>query len=75
MSKYADVQCNYYNDIEQKYCVDAWYTDDGDEEGEVIAKIDLATQEVEYLDPDAEHDEFAQEVINEMLHEGYALTE
>lgn len=41
----------------------------------MIAKIDLANKTVEYLDEDAKTDEYAQEVINELLNEGYVLTE
>lgn len=57
------------------YFVDAWRTDDENEEGTVIAKLDLADGTVEYLDEDAKTDEYAQEVIKEMLEEGYVLTE
>ena len=75
MSKYAEVRSNYYDDIEGVQTVDAWKTDRDDEEGEVIAKIHLDTKEVEYLDPDAKHDDYAQEVIQEVLTEGYVMTE
>jgi hypothetical protein len=75
MSKYAEVRSNYYDDIEGVQTVDAWETDRDDEEGEVIAKIHLDTREVEYIDPDAKYDDYAQEVIQEVLAEGYALTE
>ena len=51
-------------------------TDGNDnEEGKVIAKIDLANGTVEYLDEDARTDEDAQVVINEFLENGYVLTE
>ena len=75
MSKYSEIRCDFYDEEEEVYCVDAWKTDDGNEEGEVIAKVNLATKEVEYLDPDARYDEYAQEVINEFLEEEYVLTE
>ena len=41
----------------------------------MIAKVNIAAKEVEYLDPDARYDEYAQEVINEVLDNGYVLTE
>lgn len=75
MSKYAEVRSNYYDDIEEVQTVDAWFTDDDNEEGVVIAKIHIDTKEVEYLDTDAAYDEYAQEVINDILTNGYELTE
>ena len=75
MSKWAEIRSNYYDEEEEKQFVDAWLTDNDDEEGTVIAKIDLATKTVEYLDADARYDEYAQEVINEVLENGYVLTE
>ncbi len=75
MSKWTEIRSDYYDDIEEKQYVDAWLTDDENEEGEVIAKINLATKEVEYLDSDARYDEYAQEVISEVLENGYVLTE
>ena len=75
MSKWAEIRCDFYNDEEEKWFVDAWLTDNDNEEGSVIAKIDLINKTVEYLDQDAKTDKYAQEVINEMLEEGYILTE
>ena len=75
MSKWAEVKSNYYDEEEEKQFVDAWLTDNDDEEGTVIAKIDLAVKTVEYLDADARYDEYAQEVINEVLENEYVLTE
>lgn len=74
-SKYGEVRANYYDDEEEKQFIDAWLTADDNEEGTVIAKVDLATKEVEYLDPDARYDSYAQEVISEVLENGYSLTE
>ena len=75
MSKYTEIRCDFYNEEEEKYYVDAWKTDDDNEEGTVIAKIDLANKTVEYLDEDARTDEYAQEIIKEILEDGYVLTE
>lgn len=75
MSKYAEVRSNYYDDVEEVQTVDAWFSDDDNEEGIVIAKIHLDTKTVDYLDPDAKTDDYAQEVINEVLENGYVLTE
>ena len=75
MSKWAEIRCDFYDDEEEKWFVDAWLTDNDNEEGTVIAKIDLATKKIEYIDVDARYDEYAQEVIKEMLEDGYVLTE
>lgn len=75
MSKWSEIRCDFFDEEEEKYFVDAWKTDDDNEEGTVIAKLDLADGTVEYLDEDAKTDEYAQEVIKEMLEEDYILTE
>ena len=75
MSKYSEVRSTYFDEEEELQYVDAWMTADDNEEGCVIAKINLANKSVEYLDPDAQYDDYAQEVIGEVLENGYALTE
>ena len=75
MSKWREIRCDFFNEEEEKYYVDAWKTGNDNEEGKVIAKIDLANGTVEYLDEDARTDEDAQIVINEFLENGYVLTE
>jgi hypothetical protein len=47
--------------------IDAFLTDDDNEEGKVIAKVNVRTKEVEYLDDRAKTDENAQEIIDEVL--------
>jgi hypothetical protein len=75
MSKWSEIRCDFYDEEEEKYFVEAWKTLNDNEKSEVIAKIDLANKTVEYLDNDAKYDEYAQEVINEMLENEYVLTE
>lgn len=75
MSKYAEVRCDFYDEDAEVQCIDAWLTDDDNEDGMVIAKANLATGDVEYLDDDARTDEYAQEVIREVLENKYVLTE
>lgn len=75
MSKYVEIRCDFFDEEEEKYYVDGWQTYDDDEEGTVIAKIDLATKTVEYIEENAKTDEYAQTVINEFLENGYILTE
>ena len=69
MSKYGEVRNDYYDEEECKVYIDAWFTDDDNEEGVVIAKVNCKTQEVEYFDEDARTDEYAQEIIEETLKE------
>ena len=64
---YAEVRNDYYDSEEGKVFIDAWETDDGDEEGSVVAKVDVATKGVEYLDPAARTDPYAQELITDAL--------
>lgn len=75
MSKWGEIRIDFLDPEENKWSVDAWETDDDNEEGSVIAKIDLHTGTVEYLDADAKTDEYAQEEIQEMLKNGCALME
>ena len=42
MSKWRDIRCDFFNEEEEKYMVDAWKTNNDSEEGTVIAKLDLA---------------------------------
>ena len=47
--------------------IDGFLTPDDDEEGKVIAKVNVRTKEVEYIDDRAKTDKYAQEEINEAL--------
>ena len=67
MSKWKEVKCLFFNAREEKYMVDAWETDNDNEKGTRIAKIDFADGTVEYIDEDAKTDEYAQKVIKEVL--------
>ena len=69
MSKWSEIRIDFFDTEENKWSVDAWETDDDDEEGSVIAKIDLDTGPVEYLDV------YAQEEIKEMLKNGRTFME
>lgn len=75
MSKWTDIRCDVFNEEEEKYMVEAWKAGNTAEHGAVIAKLDLAAETVESIDEDAKTDEYAQTVIQEMLENGYILTE
>lgn len=47
--------------------IDAWRTTNSNEEGKVIAKINLSNSEVEYVDEKAKTDAYAQTVIRRVL--------
>jgi len=58
------------DDIVKCICVDAWRTDDSNEEGQVIAKVILTKSGdcgVVYIDNIAQSNTQAQEVIKEVL--------
>lgn len=65
-SKWTEIRCDFFDEEEKRWLVDAWKTGDDNEEGEVIAKIS-ESGEVVYLDTEAEDDEYAKEVIGEKL--------
>lgn len=65
MSKWEEIR-NNYSDDEYVY-IDAWETDDDNEEGKVIAVINIQTKEVAYIVNSARGDDYAQEIINEAL--------
>ncbi len=64
---YAEVRIDFFDEIRKKWTVDAWYTNNSYEEGQVIAKIDAVTGTVEYLEPIAKDDPYVRETINDFL--------
>lgn len=67
MSKWAEVRNDFVCEDSHKIYIDAWLTDDDNEEGVVIARIDMNTKNIEYFDDDAKTDYYAQEVIKEAV--------
>ena len=65
MSNWADIRCNYICEDEDDmfWRVDAWETDDDNEEGRVIAYVDDLSGRVVYADPCARWDEEVQEIV------------
>ena len=66
---YSEVRIHHYDDIEQYWCVDAWKTDDPNEEGRVVATIDDDFN-VTWLDDKAKDDVLVNEEIRAFI-EGY----
>lgn len=77
-SHWAEIRCNYFDDTDGFWRVDAWLTDDDNEEGKVIAYIDDLTGRVLYNDTLARIDTHAQEIIkdkqNEILNKQVLIT-
>lgn len=72
MSKWTEIRNDNVEetesmDMDTYVTIDAWLTEDDNEEGKVIAKVNCGTKEVEYFDEDAKTDAYAQEMINEVL--------
>lgn len=68
-SKFAEIRSNYVDEDDDITYIDAWLTTNDNEEGTVIAKINNKTKEIEYLDPDARTDNYAQEIIQQVITE------
>ncbi len=67
VSRWQEIRCDYMDEDDRFWTVDAWETADDNEEGTVIAYIDDITGRVIYIDPLARVDKYAQEVISERL--------
>lgn len=69
MSKWSEIRNDFVCEDLRKIYIDAWITDDDNEEGIAIARICMDTKRIEYFDDDAKLDAHAQEIINETLSE------
>lgn len=65
---WAEIRTDYYDSITHVTLVDAWLTDDDNEEGKVIALVG-DDGNVTYLDNRARTDAMAQETIRNLLAE------
>lgn len=66
MAVFVEVRSDYYNPDLNAYAIDAWQTDDDDEEGQTVAYV-YPNGKVEYCHPDAETSLLVQEEINQLL--------
>ena len=69
MSKWSEIRNDFVCEDFNKIYIDAWLTEDDNEEGVVIARIDMDTKNIEYFDDDAKTDDYAQEIIKETINE------
>ena len=68
MSKWSQIQNTFFDDVEKCYTIDAWLTDDPNEQGKVIAKVyEDGTKGTVYIDEDARTDEYAQAMIDDVI--------
>jgi hypothetical protein len=65
MSIWGEIRNDFIDDDGIAH-IDAYLTDDDMEEGKVIAKVNTLTGTVEYIDPRAETDDYAQEMIKDV---------
>ena len=65
MNIWAEIRNNFKDD--DMIYIDAYLTDENNEEGIVIAKVNVRTKVIEYLDDRAKTDSYAQEMIQECL--------
>ena len=68
-TQFTEVKCTFFDENRKWWCVDAWRTDDPNEDGEVVATIREETLEVFYQLERYKKDEYVHEVIREKLHE------
>ena len=70
-SKWAEIKTDYIDESDGFWRVDAWRTNDDNEEGKVIAYIEDGTDTpvVLYCDPEARADTYAQEIIADKIKE------
>ena len=61
-SYWAEIQCDYFDEEDQVWVVDAWKTEKEDEENIAVAKI-AKNGAVTYLDERAKTDAYVQDVI------------
>lgn len=68
MGKWKEIRNNNFDEYEECYTVDAWLTNNENEEGKVIAKIFVDGEKgTVYLDEVAKTDSYAQEIIDDRI--------
>lgn len=69
MGKWVEIRSDYFDEEERCICIDAWETDDDNEEGRTIAKIyEDDNLSIVYIDEDAITDSMAQNIIDDAIH-------
>lgn len=69
-SRFTEIERHHYDDIELVFCIDAWETADTDEEGRVIAKINLKG-DIHWEDESAKDDALVKYNIEQFFDDHY----
>ena len=67
MSIWAEIRNDFFDEDSREISIDAWRTDDVNEEGEVIAKVNVDSLRILYLNKFSKTDKYAQEIIRDTL--------
>lgn len=68
MSKWKEIRNDNFDENERCITIDAWKTSNQNEEGKIIAKVyEDGEKGTIYIDKEAETDEYAQKMINEVI--------
>lgn len=51
---FTEVRCDYYDEMQDRWCIDAWRTDDENAEGEVVGWVDGTSGNIYYRTEEAE---------------------
>ena len=81
MKKYSEIRCTYYDEEESLFYVDGYISDNPNEEGRVLAKINVDTGEVYFVDNKNKNnkqlcvfiDEFKEDFIKDYINENVNL--
>lgn len=68
-NQFSEVRCDFFDDASGYWLVDAWRSDDDDEGGVVVAKINPETLEVAYNNPEYAKDSLVMDVVKNKLRE------
>lgn len=68
-NQFSEVRCDFFDDVSGYWLVDAWKSDDDDEGGIVVAKINPETLEVTYNSPEYAKDCLVMDVVKNKLRE------
>ncbi len=63
---YTEVRSNFVNE-NNEVCIDAWKTDDDNEEGATVARVDTEYGHLIWVNPQARFSRKVQEVVDEVL--------
>ena len=69
MTQFTEIRCTFFEEETGLYYLDAWRTEDGDEEGTVVATINSKTFEVKYTQEEYKNDDYVLSAVKEKLQE------